>query len=310
MSALETFQQNLSTMMLPGPSAPVPSNLGTSMYLSAPMPAPVLPNPTLGNVMLSTPPVPAPPNLGTVMLSTPPVPAIQQMGTMMLSSPPSPPTSMRSSVMLQPATVATVPVPMQAYAPPTKIMQVRADPVLLNNHPSPRSWVDHAEIMQRHYTPQPGPEEPMLPPAYGSYTYGHRDTWWSRRVPVHEHNAGIMINAEFPMKESQYGQEIARDDLAIRNLHWRPMGHWVPPAKVDQDADWRRTHTVDDHLAHDLKPKGHVPDFQALKRFRQDPLQYGQSVNRNDRELEILDDQQLAEFLADPEAAIEGAISW
>lgn len=179
--------------------------------------------------------------------------------------------------------------------------------VLAKQQPSP---VDHNAIMQLHYKPQLEVGGTDLPPAYGNYTYGHRDTWWSRRVPVHEHNAGIMINAEFPMQENQFGREIVRDDLAIRNLQWRHMGHWVPPAKTDQDADWKRTHTVEYDLAHDLKRNRQVPDFQKLSQQRRTMLGYAPEVDRNDREIELLDDQQLAEFLADPEAAIESSIYW
>lgn len=214
------------------------------------------------------------------------------------------------------AAMSTVPAaPSQQYTAaqsPYPMHQVA--PVMLNNYSAPAekqpAQVDHKAIMQLHYQPQLEVQGFDLPPAYGNYTYGHRDTWWSRRVPVHEHNAGIMINAEFPMQENQFGKEIMRDDLGIRNLHWRHMGHWVEPVKIDQDADWKRTHRVDYDLAHDLKRNGHVPDFQKLRQQRQSTLHYGPGEDRNEREIELLDDQQLAEFLADPEAAIEGSISW
>lgn len=212
-------------------------------------------------------------------------------------------------------------------------------------HPISTSYVSKAQpVVLRHENPfvtpsmvpvqapavaQAPSQMPVLPPAYGQYTYGERMVSW-RRVPVPENNTGIMRNAEFPTKPYQEGVEVSFSDDAVRNMGWRHLGRWAMPvaeAKVlipdphRETADMMSRRLAEAYYkTTELEPnweemernyapfKAAVPDFKALKAARDGPLE-GLTLGKA-MTIDIVGDEQLAEFFADPEASLEDNVDF
>lgn len=212
-------------------------------------------------------------------------------------------------------------------------------------HPIGASYVSKAQpVVLRHENPfvtpsmvpvqapavaQAPSQMPVLPPAYGQYTYGERMVSW-RRVPVPENNTGIMRNAEFPTKPYQEGVEVSASDDAVRNSGWRHLGRWAMPVAEKKalipdphretadmmsrrlaEAYYKTTELVPDWegMERDYEPfKAAVPDFKALKAARDGPL-VGLTLGKA-MTIDIVGDEQLAEFFADPEASLEDNVDF
>lgn len=197
-------------------------------------------------------------------------------------------------------------------------------------HPVSAGYVSKAQPVVLHQgskAPNAPPSQmPVLPPAYGQYTYGARMVRWNGRVPVPEENTGIMRNAEFPTKPYQEGVEVAPPDYAVRNMGWRHLGPWAMPAWEPTvpipDPDRETSEMMSRRLAEahyktkDLEPfhepytpfKAAPPDFKALKAARDGPLA-GLTLARP-MTIDLVGDEQLAEFFADPEASLEDNVAF
>jgi hypothetical protein len=155
-----------------------------------------------------------------------------------------------------------------------------------------------------------------LPNAYRMYGYGPREMWWSNPVPVPEPNTGIMINAEFPLQKTMEGREVSHWDYGIRNQGWNHQGPWVQPFDPIHDRpDWKHKMYGSYEEARDLKQPMHVKDhmegyYRKLHEERDTPGLFKIDKQAKKRmELEILDDQELTEFWANPDAVMHDRLS-
>lgn len=211
-----------------------------------------------------------------------------------------------------------------AFHPISAAYMTKAEPVVLR-HENVNVAPSMVPVQAPAVAPSPS-QLPVLPPAYGQYTYGERIVRWSGRVPVPEQNRGIMRNAEFPTKPHQEGVEVAAPDYAVRNMGWRHLGPWAEPVKEAKapipDPQRETADMMNRRLAQaeykttqlmpfygDYEPyRAAAPDFKALKAARDGPLA-GLTLGKA-MTIDIVGDEQLAEFFADPEASLEDNVDF
>lgn len=153
-------------------------------------------------------------------------------------------------------------------------------------------------------------DSPMtrLPNAYRMYGYGNREITWAKPVPVPEPNTGVMINAEFPMPRHMEGREVFDHDYGIRNSTWTYQGPWVQPYDPIHDRpDWKHKMFGSYEQAVDIKrPRHHqyaMDDYYRNLASQRDHKGVfdPQGHARKKMTIDVMDDQELAAFWANPE---------
>jgi len=166
--------------------------------------------------------------------------------------------------------------------------------------------------MQQQSLPQGQIER--LPNAYRMYGYGPREITWSSPVPVPEgQNTGVMINAEFPLSKELEGREVYPSDTGIRNMGWQQQGEWVKPFDPVRDVpDWKHKMFGSYEDACDMKRPMHKKDHMeiyytglAKERNTKGLFAENQQPGKQGMSLEIMDDQELNAFWANPEAVMQ-----
>lgn len=169
---------------------------------------------------------------------------------------------------------------------------------------------DNLHALQQHSLAATGQAQ-RLPNAYRMYGYGNREITWSSSVPVHEHNTGIMINAEFPLTREQEGREVFHCDYGIRNKTWQHQGPWVQPLDPRTDIpDWKTKQFGSYELAVDCKKprykKEHTDEhYKGLHKARAEHgLFTGENAAKKNMRLEIMDEGEVANFWGNPAAVM------
>lgn len=169
-----------------------------------------------------------------------------------------------------------------------------------------------------------------LPNAYRNYQYGPRQMWWANPVTVPEANTGIMINCEMPMQSwmegrfldpNKAGEKSIRGDHFIRNEGWMMLNpNNLKPYDADEVARMDPSHTFGDYsLAMDMadvkRKQGVTAEayieekYKKMRDAREDQGYFTiDKVGMRNMELEILDEQELREFWADPNAIIQDTL--
>mmetsp|Transcript_160 Transcript_160/g.299 ORF Transcript_160/g.299 Transcript_160/m.299 type:complete len:272 (-) Transcript_160:111-926(-) len=171
--------------------------------------------------------------------------------------------------------------------------------------------------------------EVRLPNAYRMYQYGPSTVFWAP-VAVPEHNTGIMVNAEFPMQSwmegrfldpNKPGKKEVRGDHFIRNEHWMMLNPKNLKPYSEEEAAKLDPHEAfgDYALAQDLadqprnsgmKAEEYIEEkYKKIHEEREDKGFFSiDKVGMRNMELEILDEQKLREFWADPNAIIQDSL--
>lgn len=192
------------------------------------------------------------------------------------------------------------PVPMPWGGAPTQLMPGQPTGIGPNN----------LNPMQQMQQQDMGGQAARLPNAYRMYGYGQREIFWSPQVPVPEPNTGIMINAEYPLQRGMEGREAVNYDYGIRNVNWQHQGAWVQPLDPRVDiADWKSKMYGGYEQAYDMKrprfSKYAMDDhYKDLHKSRTAQGVLEKPASRNQR-MQIMDDNELQEFWANPTGVME-----
>lgn len=180
------------------------------------------------------------------------------------------------------------------------------------------------------------PEYP-LQDAWYMYPTGPWKTHWTGTVPnledrlllceakpkPHDHrmlsstrpNKGVATNEQAFIHPEVFGREYVPHDLAIRNVRWSTIGSMMPAHDEEEPQGW--TDNKKRHLAMRItEPPGMAPavdikgieerrfDYGRMNDHRQEEALYP-GLAKSEHEVEVFDDEALAEFFADPEAMLE-----
>lgn len=281
----------------------VPGSFG-AMPSMAPMPPPMTPMGSMGPVpgTMAGPPMPP---MGSMMGPVPGTMAGPMPGSMAMVPMPPPFAMERSSIS------AMKEMPVQ------KMLDSRTMPQV------PMPWAGQSDILRPGQPTGMGPdalsplhrpewgEAQRMPNAYRQYGYGNRVIKWSPAVPVPERNTGITINAEYPLLWQNEGREAAPYDYGIRNQNWVQQGPWVQPYDPTRDVpDWKHKMFGQYEQAVDLKQKKFEKDYNemhykdlARERDAKGVLGIDETARKR-MELELVDDNELHQFWANPEAVM------
>lgn len=262
-------------------------------------------NPMMGGPMMGNPMMGANPMMGNLLAREGVMPGVQAPGQfghtlMFLNDPP------RRDIK---AEAALVPGYMN-FQPPPPLQPAASSPF----HP----LIEHSCGI------------PRLPNAYQMYQYGPSTQYW-KPVTVPESNTGIMINAEFPMQawmEGRYlepnkpGKKEPRGDHFIRNEGWMMLN--PDNLKPFSEEEFNKLHPHeafgDYSVAQDLadqqrnsgmKAEEYIEEkYKKMHQEREDKGYFSiDKIGMRNMELEILDEQKLREFWADPRSIIEDALT-
>jgi len=124
-------------------------------------------------------------------------------------------------------------------------------------------------------------------------------------------NTGVASNEQAFIQPEVFGQEYAPHDHGIRNVKWKRIGSMMPDGEHPSVEGKKR------HLAMLIQePRGMAPavdikglaehrfDYTAMHAERKEVALFPER-RAKERELEVFDDEALAEFFADPEAMLE-----
>lgn len=113
-----------------------------------------------------------------------------------------------------------------------------------------------------------------------------------------------------------FGNEYVPHDLAIRNVRWKHIGSMIPGID-DTEHEKPTAEGRKRHLAMMIQEqKGMAPavdikgiqeqrfDYASMYAYRQQEA-LNPEMRAHEKELEVFDDEALAEFFADPEAMLE-----
>jgi len=128
-------------------------------------------------------------------------------------------------------------------------------------------------------------------------------------------NNGVAMNEQALMDPEVFGKEFVAHDRSIRNARWRHVGSMLPDGQV-HDAEGKKRHLAMyikqyPGMAQAVDIKGLEEkrfDYKKMQGFRNNPTLFPDQLAK-EREVEVFDDEALAEFFADPEAMLEREVN-
>jgi len=132
-----------------------------------------------------------------------------------------------------------------------------------------------------------------------------------RTLTSNRPNNGVAVNEQAFIHPEAFGREYVPHDYAIRNVRWNHIGSMMPDDDLPYIEGKKR------HLAMSIKePKGMAPavdirgitahkfNYAELCKYRAEEALDAEQRDK-EKEIEVFDDEALAEFFADPEAMLE-----